>query len=224
MSQGSGTAYRHDVEITQADVMPVQRYGRIRPALRKVNAGTSRVRRIAMGPKASVYFENWDTIWFQLHEMLFVVDRDDVQIDEELRAFNMLVPKGEELIATVAIENDEITRRKPGRIDAELRVSMTFVGEIIVGTPVTDSGSCGSEQAPIVHFIRFEFTPGQVASFCRPDTSVILRIEHPACDHVALMPEHTRRLIRHDLSVPENSCGIASRIAAYPGSPPAELD
>src|SRR3982074_3339314 len=179
MSQESGMTYRHGGEITLADVIPAHRYGRMWQEVRKVNAETSRLRWISMGPKASVYFENWDTIWFQLHEMLFVVDRDEVQIDEELRAFSMLVPKGQELVATVAIENDEISRRKPGRKDADLRVTMAFVGEIIVGTSVTDSGSCGSEQAPIVHFIRFEFTPRQVASFCRPDTRVVLRIEHP---------------------------------------------
>jgi hypothetical protein len=224
MGQGSGMTDRHDGEITQADVIPAQRYGRMRTALRKVNAETSRLRRIAMGPKASIYFENWDTIWFQLHEMLFIVDRDEMEIDEELRAFSMLVPRGQELVATVALENDETGGRTPRRNKGELRVSMTFAGETIVGTFETDSESCASAQAPIVHFIRFEFTPRQVAKFCMPGTRIVLRIEHPACDQVALMPEQTRRLIRRDLNVLEKSRGIASRIAAYPGRSPADLD
>jgi hypothetical protein len=216
MSQGSGMNYRHGGEITQADVIPAERYGRMRAELRRVNTETSRVRRVAMGPKASIYFENWNTIWFQLHEMLFIVNRDEVQIDEELRAFSMLVPRGQELVATVALESDEITGRNPRRKDTEPRVSMTFVGESVVGRPETGAGSCGSASGPIVQFTRFEFTPHQVSKFSAPDTPVVLRIGHPAYDHIVLLPEQTRRLICHDLKLLGTSSGIASRIDAYP--------
>jgi hypothetical protein len=200
MSQESGMTYRHGGEITLADVIPAHRYGRMRQEVRKVNAETSRLRCISMGPKASIYFENWDTIWFQLHEMLFIVDRDEVQIDEELRAFSMLVPKGQELVATVSLESDDIKAHKPRHNDPELRVSMSFVGESVVGRPEIDAGSCASGPGPIVQFTHFEFTPRQVSRFCTPATPVVLRIEHPAYDHVVLMAEPTRRLICRDLS------------------------
>ena len=199
MSQESGMTYRHGGEITLADVIPAHRYGRMRQEVRKVNAETSRLRWISMGPKASIYFENWDTIWFQLHEMLFIVDRDEVQIDEELRAFSMLVPKGQELVATVSLESDDMKARKPRHKDGELRISMSFAGELVVGRPEIDAG-CGSEPGTIVQFIHFEFTPDQVSRFSMPAAPVVLRIEHPAYDHVILMPELTRRLICRDLS------------------------
>src|SRR3979411_524316 len=158
MSQESGMTYRHGGEITLADVIPAHRYGRMRQEVRKVNAETSRLRRISMGPQASIYFENWDPIWFQLHEMLFIVDRDEVQIDQELRAFSTLVPKGQELVATVSLESDDIEARKPRHGDAALRVSISFIGESVVGRPKIDAGSCGSGPGLIVQFIHFEFT------------------------------------------------------------------
>jgi hypothetical protein len=67
-----------------------------------------------------------------------------------------------------------------------------------------------------VQFTRFEFTPHQVSKFSGPDIPVVLRIGHPAYDHIALMPEQTRRLLCHDLKVLGTSSGIASRIAADP--------
>jgi hypothetical protein len=204
MSQESCVNHLHRGEIMRSDVIPALRYGRMRSELRKVNAETSRIRRIAMGPMAGIYFENWNTIWFQLHEMLFLVDRDEVRIDEELRAFSLLVPKGQELVATVTLENDGLEKCKPlfnCHNDAELSVSMTFAGERIVGRAEIDAGgSCTSAQGPIVQFTRFEFAPRQVSKFCMPGARVVLRMAHPAWEHVVLMTEETRRVVCRDLT------------------------
>src|ERR1700730_15276824 len=96
--------------ITHADVLPWHRYDRLRAELRLTNAARSRLRRIGLGRGASIYFENWDTIWFQLHEMLFLIDRHGTCVDDELRAFGALVPRGRELVATVTFSSSRPLR------------------------------------------------------------------------------------------------------------------
>lgn len=65
-----------------------------------------------MGPDVSFAFETYDTLWVQVQEMLLIEKGGPEQIDEELYAYNPLVPKGNELIATVMFEIDNPIIRK----------------------------------------------------------------------------------------------------------------
>src|SRR5712671_2584831 len=94
--------------ITRADLLPVDAYAKVRQALLE----KKKHRRLEVGPVASFLFESYDSMWLQVQEMLYIERGGDAQIDDELAAYNPLIPRGDELVATVLFEIDEPQRRK----------------------------------------------------------------------------------------------------------------
>ena len=103
------TATRH--EITRDDILPMADYVRARKERRRALVALKKHRRLEVGPDCSFYFENYETMWNQVHEMLFIEKGGEDQIADELRAYNPLIPKGRELVATVMFEIDDPARR-----------------------------------------------------------------------------------------------------------------
>src|SRR6185437_1915776 len=97
--------------ITRADIMPLADYTRERAERRRRITEVKRKRRVAVGPFATFYFENYETMWQQIHEMLYIEKGGEEQIEDELRAYNPLIPQGNELVATVMFEIDDAVRR-----------------------------------------------------------------------------------------------------------------
>src|SRR3546814_17702701 len=88
-------------------------YAAERRDLRRDLVAKKKFRRQDVGPVCTFYFENYDTMWAQVHEMLYIEKGGEEQIEDELRAYNPLIPQGRELIATVMFEFDEPPRSKP---------------------------------------------------------------------------------------------------------------
>ena len=99
-------------EIRPEDVMPLADYLKIRRQKRAETSAIKRNRRVEVGPVATFYFESYDTMWFQVHEMLAIEKGGEAQVPDELEAYNPLIPQGRELIATVMFEIDDPVRRK----------------------------------------------------------------------------------------------------------------
>lgn len=91
-------------EITAADILPLEDYERIRDGKRRAIREIKANRRVAVGPYATFYFENYDTMWLQVQEMLRIEKGGAAQLADELAAYNPMVPKGNELTATVMFE------------------------------------------------------------------------------------------------------------------------
>src|SRR3546814_5679530 len=87
-------------------------YAAERRDLRRDLVAKKKFRRQDVGPVCTFYFENYDTMWAQVHEMLYIEKGGEEQIEDELRAYNPLIPQGRELIATVMFEIDDPQRRK----------------------------------------------------------------------------------------------------------------
>src|SRR5579862_5712433 len=97
--------------LTREHIMPMADYGKIRRERRQASSELKKRRRVEVGPFATFYFESYDTMWQQVHEMLYVEKGGDDQIADELAAYNPMIPQGNELIATVMLEIDEAARR-----------------------------------------------------------------------------------------------------------------
>ena len=102
-------------EITPGDILSVDEYNAVRAQKRDEIAALKKLRRLAVGPDASFYFECYETMWYQIQEMLRIEKGGDAQLAEELAAYNPLVPKGRELVATVMFEINDETRRTEQR-------------------------------------------------------------------------------------------------------------
>ena len=87
-------------EISRDDIISMDRYAAERKERRRALVETKKNRRVEVGPVCTFYFENYDTMWNQIHEMLFIEKGGEEQIEDELRAYNPLVPKGRELVAS----------------------------------------------------------------------------------------------------------------------------
>src|SRR5215472_15744032 len=98
-------------ELTRADILPLDQYERERRTHRQRVTALKQNRRVEVGPLATFYFENFDTMWHQVHEMLYIERGGEAQIADELAAYNPLIPQGDELIATVMFEIENPDRR-----------------------------------------------------------------------------------------------------------------
>ena len=92
--------------------MPPGEYAKVRAVRRQAVVARKQNRRLEVGPVATFHFENYDSMWLQVQEMLYIEKGGDAQIADELSAYNPLIPNGRELVATVMFEIDDPVRRK----------------------------------------------------------------------------------------------------------------
>jgi hypothetical protein len=189
--------------ISRSDLISFEAYRAIRKEKRAELVARKRHRRMEVGPVATFHFENFETMWLQIQEMLYIEKGGEAQIDDELRAFAPLIPNGHELVATVMFEIDEPVRRKNflsqlGGI--EETAFLRFAGETVKGVAEADVDRTNAAgKASSVQFIHFPFTAAQIEKFRRPDTETVLGFSHPAYGHMSVMPEATRAALAGDL-------------------------
>lgn len=191
-------------EIRREDIMPLERYLEIRRRKRQEIAALKKDRRVEVGPHATFYFESYDTMWLQVHEMLAIERGGEAQIPDELEAYNPLVPNGRELVATVMFEIDDPDRRKTvlGRLGGvEETMTIAIGGDRIRARAEQDvDRTTAAGKASSVQFVHFDFTPEQIAAFRQPGAQVLVGIEHPAYGHMAVMPERVREALAGDFA------------------------
>jgi hypothetical protein len=189
-------------ELTVADIMPMAEYGKVRVETRRRISAQKRNRRVQVGPHVTFYFENFETMWLQVHEMVYIEKGGAEQVPEELAAYNPLIPKGSELTATFMIEIDDpkfranVLARLGGIEDTAF---ITIGGEKINALAEADQDRTTSEgKASSVQFVHFPFTPAQIASFRQPGAQVILGLSHANYNHMAVLPEEVRIALAAD--------------------------
>jgi len=191
-------------DITAADILDEAAYEAERDARRREIIAAKRDRRIAVGPDATFYFENWDTMWLQIQEMLRTEKGGAEQLKDELAAYDPMVPKGRNLSATFMIEIADEARRDRtlrglGNIDQ--MISLQFAGETVPAVADDDVERTDSDgRASSVHFLFFHFSDDQAAKFCADDTEVTLSIGHDNYRHMAGLSSATRRALATDFA------------------------
>ena len=193
---------REKREIKKNDIMPLDVYTKQRKELRKNIVTFKKDRRIALGPYATFYFENYETMLAQVQEMLYIEKGGDEQIKDELAAYNPLIPKGNELVATLMFEIDNPTLRldflnKVGGI--EEKVYMQVAKEKIVAIPAKDLDRTSAEgKASSVQFIHFNFSEQQIKNFKDINNEIIIGIDHKLYNHMSKISEETRKALFKD--------------------------
>lgn len=193
-------------QLTRNDILPLAQYGAERRERRAQMSELKKKRRVEVGPFATFYFECYETMWHQVHEMLWIEKGGEAQIADELAAYNPLVPNGDELVATMMIEIDDPVRRdrtlaQLGGIENAMHLS--FAGESVRGVPETDRENTreGDNKASSVQFVHFPFTAAQKQKLRAAGTQVIVGFDHPSYAHMAVMPEAVRQELMRDLSL-----------------------
>ncbi len=190
-------------KITRADIMDLAEYEPSRKQRRRDMMQMKANRRIAVGPFATFYFENYATMWHQIHEMLAIEKGGEEQIPDELEAYNPLIPQGRELIATVMVEIDDPIRRKTvlGRLGGfEEHMYLEIDGARIPGRAEVDVDRTNADgKASSVQFVHFDLSDAQAEAMKNADTRTILGIDHENYAHMAVIPEGARAELAGDL-------------------------
>jgi hypothetical protein len=191
-------------EITRQDILPMAEFAKLRKDKRAAVVALKRDRRIEVGPFATFHFEAWETMWLQVHEMLFIEKGGEEQIQGELDAYNPLIPKGEELVATVMFEIDDPARRarvlaKLGGVEETAFIEVD--GDRVLAMPEPDQDRTSAEgKASSVQFLHFPFTPAQIEKFRKPGAKVLIGFSHPEYGHMAAIPEAMRTALAKDFA------------------------
>jgi hypothetical protein len=191
-------------KIEPSAIVPLPQYAGLRAERRKRIAELKKNRRLEVGPFATFYFESYDTMLHQVHEMLFIEKGGAEQLPDELAAYNPLIPQGNELVATVMFEIDDPLRR--ARVLANLgcvehKAFLRIGADTIRGVPEEDQERSREDgKASSVQFIRFPFTAAQIAAFRGGAGDVIVGFDHANYGHMAVMPPAVRQALAQDFA------------------------
>jgi hypothetical protein len=193
---------RHDV--TAADILPRADYAPLRAQARREIAALKQHRRVEVGPHVTFYFENFATMRHQIQEMCWIENGGPEQIPDELAAYNPLVPKGRELVATFMIEIDDPVRRRTvlARLGGIEETAFFRIGtETVPCRPEADQDRTTAEgKASSVQFVHFPFTADQIAAFRSGQSEIILGFTHPNYGHMTMIPEAVRTSLSTDFA------------------------
>ena len=194
---------RDQRSITAADIMPLDQYELIRADKKQEAIERKKLTRLAVGPYATVLFENWDSMWLQIQEMLRIEKGGDEQLVDELAAYDPMVPKGRELTATVFFEIGD-----PDRRDAFLRTIGGVESHIAIqvgGHEIraraegdTERTRASDNKASAVHFFHFDFTPEAIAAWKSGEGNALFVIDHPNYGHAALISPDARAFLARE--------------------------
>ena len=191
-------------EVTKADLIPAEEYAKNRKEYRKEIVSYKKNRRVSLVPYANFYFESYETMKAQIQEMLHIEKGGDEQLKDELAAYNPLIPKGNELVATLMFEIDNPLSRseflnKVGGI--EEKVFLKIGNEKIKSIPEQDVDRTSAEgKASSVQFIHFEFTDEQVQKFKDTSNEIIIGVDHEMYAHTIKLTENNKKALAQDFN------------------------
>ena len=184
-------------KLTRQDLLSLEQYAQQRAAIRARLMEQRRARQLAVGPHCTWSFENRETIRYQVQEMLRV-ERifETAGIDEELAAYNPLIPDGRNLKATLLIEYPDPAERAARLRElrgVERRCWLRVAGhDAVYAVADEDLDRETEDKTSAVHFLRWEFTPAMIAALTGGAT-LAAGIDHPAYQaRVEPVAEETR--------------------------------
>ncbi len=171
-------------ELTRDDLWSLEEYAAKRSDFRAEVMAHKKNRQLALGEHARLYFEDTTTVRYQIQEMLRIERVFESEgIEEELSAYNPLIPDGHNWKATFMIEiSDPVQRavRLGEMIGIEDQVWLQ-VGDLDRIVPIADEDldRTTADKTASVHFMRFEVTPEQIKAL-KDGATLYAGIDHPS--------------------------------------------
>jgi len=191
-------------KLSRADLWNLETYSVERPGFRAQVIEHKKPRRVALSANATMYFEDTTTIRYQLQEILRV-ERifETAEIEQELEAYNPLIPDGSNWKGTFMFEFPEVEERRralAGMSGIEHHIWIS-VGDQprIYAIANEDLERSTSEKTSAVHFVRFELDPASVAA-AKSGAAIHMGIDHDRMHCDVTLPEASRRSLVADLA------------------------
>jgi len=170
------------------ELMPLEEYYRQRAEFRREVMAHKQHRQVAIGPHGTLYFENRLTIQYQIQEMLRVERIFETEtIQEELDAYNPLIPDGNNLKATFMIEYEDATERQAALAKLVGIEDLVWVqigkANRVWAIADEDIDRSRENKTSAVHFLRFQFTDEMIRN-AKAGTAIGIGIEHAEYDYL----------------------------------------
>lgn len=186
--------------ITRRDIKGPALYGPIRDDYRRRVIEIKRARRVLIGDRVSLVFENRHTLQVQIEEICRVenLTRDE-QIEAEIAVYNEIMPTDSSLSATLFIE-------LPPEADAYIALrDLVGLDEHVVLhlgphaiRAAFEPGRSTEDKISAVQYLRFPLSPEARAALATPGTPLAVEIDHPNYRHRVACPEATRTSLAAD--------------------------
>jgi len=188
--------------MTRDEIRTKDEYEKARADLRRRVMLAKDRRRVLVGDHCSVHFENRDTLLYQVHEMLRAEDswRRDGAVEDELEAYNPLIPGPGELSATIMFEYETPEERaeylpKFVGIDRHVWLQVGDTERLLAGF---DRGQIDEHKVSSVQYIKWTLDEERRRLLKRDGTVVRVVIDHPRYQAQAVLSEQTRNEIKND--------------------------
>ena len=191
--------------IARDSLMTLEAYAKERPVFRARALAHKRARTVHLGEHVTLLFEDELTIRYQVQEMLRIEKTfEEAGIQDELDAYNPLIPDGSNLKATMLIEYEDVAERREalGKLKGIEDRVWVRVGDLPAVYAIADEDLDREteQKTSSVHFVRFELTPPMVAAF-KAGRDVAIGVGHPHYRaEIAALPGPVRAALLADLA------------------------
>ncbi len=191
-------------KITREEILNIYEYEKVRPQKVQEIIQLKKSRRVFIEPWVHLVFENRDTVWFQIQEMIRaerMVREEEIQ--QEIDVYNELIPDKGELSITMFIEIPEASERKrllPQLVGIHDHLYF-HIGNKHTIRAIADERSKEDYEygkAAVVHFLKVKFTQEQIEDFKKEPVRV--EINHPNYKAMNLIPEEVKAELIKDLT------------------------
>jgi len=190
-------------KLTTDDLLSLERYHKERPRLRAEVLEHKRHRQAPLGPNLTLYFEDRLTMRYQVQEMLRA-ERifESEAIEQELAAYNPLIPDGTNLKATMMLEYTDVAERRTALerlkgVENSVYLEVGTLGRVFAHAD-DDLARSDETKTSAVHFLRFELGSAMRAAL-KSGATLTLGVEHEAYRHELAASPELRKSLAADL-------------------------
>jgi hypothetical protein len=200
--------------LTHADLHSLEEYSRIRDQFKKQAVNHRKQRQVTVGDHMTLHFEDRVTVKYQIQEMLLIEKTFQAEgIQDELDAYNPLIPTGTNLKATLTIEYSDPAVRaemleKLCRVEDRVYVKVEGYGKVYAIAD-EDMDRSDDTKTAAVHFLRFELTPEMIRDFRNLDRAFTVGVDHPLYDEKTRVNTLTKEMLVKDFDEDSIMAGMA---------------
>lgn len=171
-------------KLTRDKLMTLEAYAKARNTIRADVMAHKKNRNLALGEHVTLIFEDEQTIRYQVQEMLRAEKVfEEAGIQDEIDAYNPLIPDGNNWKATMMIEYEDVEERRrmlTQLLGIEDRVWVDVAGfERVYAIADEDMDRATEQKTSAVHFLRFELTP-EMSRALKQGAGLSMGVDHPA--------------------------------------------
>lgn len=192
------------MQLTGDDLFSLEKYAQVRGEFRAQVMAHKKDRQVHIGAHATLYFEDRLTMHYQIQEMLRaerIFESEGIQ--EELDAYNPLIPDGSNWKATFMIEYEDVDERREALARLKGIEDLTWVRvagfDKVFAIADEDMEREDETKTSSVHFVRFELTPAMAAAV-KSGAAVSMGTDHPDYGYQVQVPPATRDSLAADLA------------------------